>query len=172
MQKRKLMGSLVAVAALVTGCANQALAPGMSRDEVVSRLGTPTRVVPLAGGERFQYSRQPYGRTTTMVDLDAAGRVVRARQVLNLTDFNRIEIDRWSRDDIAREFGPPASVDHVGSWRGDIWNYYWFDGVNNMFFWVYLDAQGVVRRTQQGIELPREPDDRFSSSVMGRHHRQ
>ena len=169
MSTRKLMGSLVAAAALVAGCANEALAPGMSRDDVLSRLGKPTRVVPLTGGERLQYSRQPYGRTTLMVDLDAAGRVVRARQVLNLTDFSRIEIDRWTRDDIAREFGPPASVDHVGSWRGDIWNYYWADGYNNMFFWIYLDPQGVVRRTQQGMELMREPNDKLSSLMRMRH---
>jgi hypothetical protein len=40
----------------------------------------------------------------------------------------------------------------VMSWTGDIWAYRWRE-VQDMWFWVYFDPQGVVRRTQQGLDL-------------------
>jgi hypothetical protein len=95
-----------------------------------------------------------------MVDLDAAGKVVSARQVLNIRDFSRIEVDKWTRADVEREFGPPAKTDGVASWSGDIMTYRWLDGDQPMFFWVYLDAANVVQRVGQGMEFPVRMNDR------------
>jgi hypothetical protein len=146
-------------ALLVAGCAT-AVQPGMSREQVIASYGTPTRTVPLASGTRLQYSRQPAGQSAIMVDLDAAGKVVSARQVLNLQDFSRIEVGKWTRADVEREFGPPAKVDGVISWSGDIMTYRWRDGVQDMFFFVYLDAGNVVQRVGQGMEFPVRVNDR------------
>jgi hypothetical protein len=88
-----------------------------------------------------------------MVDVDAAGKVVRAYQALTANNFNRIQ-PGWTRADIEREFGPPARVDGVASWRGPIWTYRWRDaGGADMFYFVYFDEQGVVQRAHQGMEL-------------------
>ncbi|HYW57970.1 MAG TPA: hypothetical protein VE934_13475 [Polaromonas sp.] len=150
-------GRRVAVAAFVavlSGCAFNPLysvTPGLSRDEVVARMGTPRAVVPLNKGTRLQYSLQPAGRYAYMVDLDQSGRVLSIRQVLNSQDFARIELGKWTKQDVLREFGPPSSVDHVASWKGDILTYKWFD-VQNMFYWVYLDRNGVVQRAHPGME--------------------
>ena len=133
------------------------IALGTSRADVVARLGAPTRVVPLASGERLQYSLQPMGQYATMVDLDSAGRVVSARQVLKPSEFARIVDGQWTRADVEREFGPPARVDGVYSWGGDVLTYRWNDG-SDMFFWVYLDSRQVVQRTQQGMEFVNAPD--------------
>ena len=55
------------------------------------------------------------------------------------------------------EFGPPAKVDRVASWQGDILNYRWRDpGGTDMLLWVYLDAANTVQRVGQGMELPIE----------------
>lgn len=151
--------SAMAVAALLlAGCA--APQPGMSRDQVLASWGTPTRTVPLASGTRLQYSGQPTGQTATMVDLDAAGKVVSVRQVLNIRAFSRIEVDKWTRADVEREFGPPAKTDRVASWSGDIMTYRWEDSTQDMFFFVYLDAGLVVRRVGQGMEFPIRMNDR------------
>jgi len=115
-------------------------------------------VVPLPSGERLQYSLQPMGQYAWMVDLDAAGRAVSVRQVLRLAEFSRIGIDQWTRADVEREFGPPAKVDSTGDWPHDILTYRWNDGAD-MFYWVYLDAAQVVRRTQQGLDNINGPDD-------------
>jgi hypothetical protein len=147
--------SLVLALLLLAGCASfSALQPGLSRENVVARYGTPTRVLPLDAGARLQYSTQPAGQTAVMVDLDAAGRVVTVRQVLHPREFSKIELGQWTREDVEREFGPPAAVDRVASWSGDIMNYRWLDNFQSMLFWVYLDGRNVVQRTGQGMELP------------------
>jgi hypothetical protein len=150
--------TLTAAALLLAGCASPQ--SGMSRDQVLASWGTPTRTVPLASGSRLQYSGQPTGQRATMVDLDAAGKVVSVRQVLNIRDFSRIEVDKWTRADVEREFGPPAKTDRVASWSGDIMTYRWVDSTQDMFFFVYLDAGQVVRRVGQGMEFPIRMNDR------------
>jgi hypothetical protein len=149
------------VAALLAACAHPfnalQIAPGTPRDQVIARAGQPTAVVPIAGGERLQYSMQPFGQYAVMVDLDTAGRVTRARQVLTEREFHRIAEGTWTRDDLLREFGPPARIDGVTSWRGPVWSYRWNDG-SDMFWFVYLDPQGVVRRSHPGMEFVNAPD--------------
>ena len=142
-------------AALLAACAHPwnavGLAPGSTRDQVLASAGPPHRVVPLpGGGQRLQYP-QPMARQAIMIDLDASGRLVRARQVMAEAEFNRIEVDRWTRGDVDNEFGIPFQVDRVSSWNGPIYTYRWY-GQGNMFYWVYFDPQGVVRRAHPGIE--------------------
>ena len=156
----RLLQLLCAATLLLGGCALQAVRPGMSANEVTALYGRPSRVVALASGSRLQYSRQPAGQSAVMVDLDGAGRVLSVREVLNPAGFARLAIDRSTREDTERELGRPASVDRVASWPGDILNYRWLDGSLDMYFWVYLDAGNVVRRTGQGMEIkPRGRDD-------------
>jgi hypothetical protein len=161
MPKLPLSAAMMAVLAIfVAGCAGPPLQPGASREEVLARYGTPSRVVPLVSGTRLQYSRQPAGQSAVMVDLDAAGSVVLEREALNPAGFSRIAVGQWTRDDIEREFGRPASIDHVASWTGDILTYRWLDGSIDMYFWVYLDPRQVVQRVGQGMEIkPKGADD-------------
>ena len=77
-------GSVALCLALST-CALSPVQPGMTRDEVAARLGSPTRVVALSAGTRLQYAA---GQRAYMIDLNAAGRVAQARQVLNASDFS------------------------------------------------------------------------------------
>lgn len=151
----KTVFSLAAAALLMAGCAFTSVQPGMSRDQVLASYGKPTRVVPVGSGTRLQYSRQPAGQSVVMVDLDAADKVVAVREVMTLREFLRIEPGKWTREDVEREFGPPARVDGVASWSGDIMTYRWRENnIQDMFFWVYLDAGNRVQRTGQGMEIP------------------
>ena len=129
--------------------------PGSTGDQVIARAGPPLRVVPMPnGGQRMQYTMQPMGQYAFMVDLDASGRVVSSRQVLTEADFNRIEPGRWTLADVDREFGPPARVDAVSSFYGQVLTYRWKDIAGaDMFYWVYVDPQGVVRRAHPGMEF-------------------
>lgn len=134
------------------------IAPGTPRAVVISRMGPPTGVVPLPDGERLQYSLEPQGQYAWMVDIDRTGKVVRSRQVLTETDFNRIQ-PGWTAADVQREFGPPALIDRVSSWPGPVLTYRWRDRVGtDMFYYVYLDQQGVVRRAHPGMEFHNAPD--------------
>jgi hypothetical protein len=155
---RQLVRALIGTAGVLAlaGCGVASLQPGMSEQEVFSRLGSPTRVVALPSGKRLQYSYQPFGQEAVMVDLDSSGHVVRARQVLNEADFGRISTSGdWTRDDVEREFGPPSSVGQVASWDGPILAYRWRGGMVDQLYWVYLDRAGVVRRAHAGMD-PRQ----------------
>jgi hypothetical protein len=156
-----------ASAALLVACAGfpwggYEIPAGTSRDAVIARSGPPTRIVRLpGGGERLQYSLQPLGQQAWMVDVDPSGKVVRAFQALTIGNFNRVQ-PGWTRDDVEREFGPPARIDGVHSWNGPVWTYRWRDVVNaNMFYWVYFDERGIVGRAHQGMELINTPENRW-----------
>ena len=157
---------LAFAAALLSACAITPfggfdVAPGTPREAVIARMGAPYRVVRLANGERLQYSMQPVGRQAWMVDLDAAGKVVQARQVLTEANFHRIEPGKWTREDVEREFGRPAWIDGVASWNGPVMTYRWRDRANSdMFYYVYLDRQNVVQRAHPGMEFINFPNDR------------
>jgi hypothetical protein len=159
MKSVKYLVSLSAALIFIGGCAFTPVKPGMSREQVIASYGNPTRVVPIGTGTRLQYSRQPAGQSAVMVDLDAAGRVTAVREVLKQQEFYKIEPGKWTREDVEREFGPPARIDRVASWPSDIMNYRWRDGTQDMFFWVYLDAANRVQRIGQGMEIPLEPFD-------------
>ncbi|QTN26343.1 hypothetical protein HZ993_13450 [Rhodoferax sp. AJA081-3] len=133
------------------GCTATAVQPGMSRADVIARMGQPTRVQPLEAGTRLQYSYQPAGQQVFNVDLDASGRVAQFRQMLVAQEFQRIGIGQWTRADVEHAFGPPAFVEHAAHWPGDILTYRWSNG-QDMFYWVYLDAQNVVRRAEPGVQ--------------------
>ncbi|MDB5929508.1 MAG: putative lipoprotein transrane [Polaromonas sp.] len=154
----KHAASLASAALLVAGCATP-VQPGMSREQAVASYGRPTAVVSTGAGSRLQYSRQPAGQSVVMVDLDAGGKVTSVREVMQQQEFYKIEPGKWTRADVEREFGPPARVDRVMSWSGDIMNYRWRDNLQDMLFWVYLDAGNRVQRIGQGMEIPMEPLD-------------
>lgn len=151
---------VLSVALLTSACALRPVQPGMSQAEVLKLKGTPTRTVPLGSGTRLQYSTEPAGQSVVMVDLDAQGKVINARQVMTLAEFSKIQPGQWTREDVEREFGRPALMDRVASWPGEIMTYRWLDSnIYDMYFWVYLDAGNVVQRTGQGMEFPARMKD-------------
>jgi hypothetical protein len=125
--------------------------PGMSREEVTAAMGAPDAAIAMAQGTRLQYSGQPGGQYAFMVDFDAAGRVASVRQVLTEKDFERIVPGSWTEADVLREFGRPALIGRVASWNGDILTYRWY-GMQDMFYWVYLDGGRVVQKAHAGVE--------------------
>ena len=141
----------------VTGCAtdpNLGMA-GSSRVAVLNAYGEPTGNFPLPGGERLQYSRQPYGQEVINIDLDAEGKVVAVRQAMTSAEFARVELDVWRAADVERAFGKPPMLGQVYSFKGNVWSYrYNFYGTNKQFH-VFIDPQGVVRRTQSTDEIER-----------------
>jgi hypothetical protein len=153
---------IAALACTLSACAVFGIAeipPGTPRDQVIAKSGPPTRSVRLEnGGERLQYSLQPAGQQSWMVDLDASGRVVRVYQALTENNFNRIQ-PGWTAADIEREFGPPGKIDRVSSFNGNVWEYRWQDPLGgNMFYWVYVDPRGIVTRAHPGMEWINAPD--------------
>jgi hypothetical protein len=146
--------ALAATCAALAACGAMGMQPGMTRNEVIARMGAPTRTVTLpTGGQRLQYFYQPGGQDVVMVDLDAAGRLVAVRQPLNEADFARISTrGDWTREDVEREFGPPGMVGMVASWNGPVLGYRWRGGMVAQLSWIYLDNAGTVRRAHAALD--------------------
>ncbi|MBY4597709.1 outer membrane protein assembly factor BamE [bacterium BD-1] len=153
---------LLAVAAILVGCAAnpEKIAAGTPRAQVLEALGSPTARYPLADGERLQYSMQPAGQLVYNVDFDATGRLVRAEQVLNEGLFpQRIVPNRWTRDEILREYGPPARTEGVHNFKGRIWVWRYADGPVWRLLFIDVDPQGIVRGYSVGDEPMPEPHE-------------
>ncbi|VXB10487.1 putative lipoprotein [Burkholderia sp. 8Y] len=156
-----MRGACVAVLALA-GCAqpHQQIEPGMDQQAIVSRLGAPKESYDLPdGGKRLMWPTQPMGSTTTAVDLDASGKVVGVRQVLQENEFYRAEVGKWTRDDVLMNFGRPFETAHFKRMNRDVWSYrYMESNIDHMIFNFYFDEQGVLRQTQK------QPDPKYDPS--------
>ena len=157
----RLLAGLLLAAALA-GCAvPEWQKPGTPQAEVERAMGRPTLAVPLpGGGERLLYSRQPAGQQVYHMDFDAPRRLGRVTQVLTLEAFHALRNGEDTRDSVMRQFGPPALVEHVASFKGDIWTYRILDASIARQAHVHIDPAGVVRRVMFTDEylFERDPD--------------
>lgn len=142
---------------LAGGCAVAPPAPGTARAEVQGTWGTPTGEHALPnGGHRLEYASGPYGRTTWMVDLDAAGRVQTARQVLNEREFQAVmSTPNLRRGEVLRRLGAPGEVRGYGWRREDRGNQIWswrYPTNDCLWFQLTLAADGRVTGGGYGVD--------------------
>lgn len=155
---RLLLVPVVLLVALLAGCATPGPSlVGADRATVQSKIGSPPERFDLpGGGERWMYPWGGLQQRVDVVDFDSTGRVAQVRQVRTGENFARVRVDVDTQADIRREFGPPRTVvpyPRVGrvAWsfpylENDLWN-------SEMV--IYFDAQGIVRKIENG------PDPRF-----------
>ncbi|MDP2015688.1 hypothetical protein [Hydrogenophaga sp.] len=141
---------LVAMAVVLAGCSlmPERATPGMQRAEIEKNLGRPTMVHALPGGAtRLQYSGQPAGQWVHNLDLGPDGRLVRNEQVMDAPWLlQRIEVGRWTQDDVLRNLGRPALVERVARFDGAVWTYRFLEATRPRQVHVHLDPAGVVRQ--------------------------
>ncbi len=81
---------------------------GQTESEVTQLMGAAHSRHDLQGGiVRLEYRRGPAGQTTWMVDLDRAGRVIAAEQVLNQASFARV-VEGMPGAELLRMYGQPS----------------------------------------------------------------
>jgi hypothetical protein len=149
-----LLGSL----ALLAACMTPPPPPGTPREAVLQTWGAPTARYALPdGGERLEYATGPFGRTTWMIDLDAAGRARGAAQVLNEMHFLDLmaRAPGMTREQVLLELGRPGETQAVG-WRGDtLWS--WRYPTNDcLLFQFQFDREG--KATSAGYNVDRRCD--------------
>lgn len=151
---RRAAGGLALVCALLAvgslGCggpkgpmvAKAKVSAGQNEAAVLAAMGTPTnRYKAPQGGQRLEFAKGPLGYETWMVDLDAAGRVTAAEQVLTQNRFNQVR-PGMTADALQYMLGRPAEkqrqyLDRV-TWY---WRYTPFDC---LWFGVTLSPQGYT----------------------------
>ncbi len=145
----------VALAMLLAACTTpQSLKPGTTVAEARSALGRPTAEMRLPdGGTRLQYSGQPNNQSVWNVDFDAEGRLRQARQMMTDEAFMQINSGKDTREDVLRDFGPPAEVlpYRLKNETAYMYRYYTFGGFKAAMF-VYFDPAWVVKRTEPGMD--------------------
>ena len=155
---RSILLPVALAAALLAGCA----APGPSligadRATVESRQGRTPAVFPLpGGGERWIYPPGGFQQEAWGVDFDAQGRVVAVTQLKTAERFGKVRIGSANEADILREFGQPRMTQPFPRVQQTGWMYpYLENGVWKSEMVIYFDAQGIVRRIENG------PDPRY-----------
>lgn len=128
--------------------------PGYDEGQVRSAAGRPTSTIALpGGGQRWQYSGQPWSQWVWNIDFDAQGKVVRAEQVLTDEVFLRVRPGKDTRADIIREFGQPADsfTYRLRDETAYMYRYFTAGGFHAAMF-IYFDPAGVVLRTETGMD--------------------
>ena len=105
-----LRALLLSVSLLLAGCAGYGgadLVAGVAREaDVRQAMGVPAMPWTFPGGGRqLAYPRGPAGYETFMVHLDAAGRLERIENVLDMTHFARIQPD-MTQAEVLQLLGP------------------------------------------------------------------
>ncbi len=146
---------LFAIALIAAACATPgSLNPGTTIEQARAALGRPTATYPLQnGGSRLQYSNQPFDQSVWNADFDANGRLVRAEQMMSDDAFARVQSGKDTREDVLREFGPPAESFNYRLRNETAWMYRYFTyGRFHAAMFIYFGPAGVVKRTETGLD--------------------
>lgn len=116
-------GATLLLGACATSYGPGNLAPGSHADDAVRRMGPPTGRYTLDdGGTRLEFARGPMGLHTYMVDVDAAGRLVRVEQVLTERNFYALR-PGMTADEVLRRIGRPSDQRDLPRQRHRLWSY-------------------------------------------------
>ena len=115
---------LLALAAIIAGCANFATLPaGTPSQQVQAKLGAPDSVWKNSdGSEVWEYSYGPLGRQTFMVTVGADRAVREVRQVLSEEHISKLHVG-MSRDEVRRLVGRPRDISFYGLNDEEIWSW-------------------------------------------------
>lgn len=148
----------------LAGCAQpwQQFHAGDDAQSVIARFGPPHETYDLPnGGKRLMWPTQPMGETTTAADIDANGKVVNLRQVLQVNEFYRAQIGTWTRKDVLVNFGRPVETSYFPLMKRNVWTYrYEEDNVWYFLYSFYFDDDGILRLTQKTPDPLHDPDRR------------
>jgi hypothetical protein len=161
---RALCGVVAAtlVGACATAYAPTSIRAGDSRAVVIARMGEPVATYATdGGGQRLEYSHMPAGLRTWMIDLDAAGQVVRWQQVLDEQHFATIG-PGLTQAEVRRLIGPPSEHGHY--WRpieAHTWRYRFETIQRCIVFELSFDV-----KTQRTLEYGSYPPDTRCGKTM------
>lgn len=135
------MGWMLA-AGLLAACTTpspEALQPGASVEQVRARMGTEAASFALpGGGKRLEFRGS--GADIFMVDIDAAGKMLRAVQVRNETNFRNI-VPGMTREEVLMTLGQPNDIASGGRQGGQVWSFN-FRNTQCLWFQVSIGADG------------------------------
>lgn len=131
---------------------------GISRAELVQRMGPPDQERQVGGVTRLEFPRGPMGRHTWFVYLDAAGRVARWEQALTEANFTKV-LPGMGDGDVSLLLGRPSERTRLARQRGDVWSYRY---ENNACLWFQVEMSAEHQVRSAGYGTPPECELRDS----------
>jgi hypothetical protein len=117
---------------------------------VVARFGQPENVWDAPDGRVFEYNRQPAGQKNYMITIGPDGKMSALRQVLNPTNFARIQ-PGMPMEQVRRMLGKPARQTPYELKREIAWDWRYNQPPNTpMVFTVWFSPDYFVLRTSSG----------------------
>lgn len=134
-----------ATAALLSACAWAPPQPGSRVEALQAAWGSPTARYALPeGAQQLEYATGPYGRQTWMVQVDAGGRVLQARQVLTEAELMAAQAAApLPADALLRRLGTPGERRGARG-GGQTWSWR-YDTNDCLYFQFSVDATGIAR---------------------------
>ena len=152
MRFKSVWGVLVASVSGLTACSSMAPPAdlsGVTRDQLIARMGQPETQRPLdGGGSRLEFAGGTYGKQNWFVDLDAAGNALRSEQVLTETNFNQV-MPGMTQAAVRQQLGRPAEIRALARTRGVVWAYR-YENPFCQWFQVEIAADQTVRSAGYG----------------------
>ncbi len=136
----------VALSAMLCACASYAPSPGfvgLSREQVIARLGAPDPDRNAQNPSRLDFPRGPMGKHTYFVYFDEEGKATRFEQVLTEERFGRI-VPGMSAEDVIQLIGISRSTFGLARNRGFVWSYR-YENPFCQWFQVEFTIEGEVR---------------------------
>ena len=128
---------------------------GVTREQVVARMGAPETQQALSDGQRrLEFPTGPYGKQTWFVTLDAAGKVVQSEQVLTESNFHQIN-PGMAQQVVRNLLGRPGQTQSLARGRGVVWSYR-YENPFCQWYQVEIGADKAVRSA--GFGQPPECD--------------
>ena len=140
-----IAASLVA-SALLASCASYAPSAsiiGLSREQVIARLGNPEPAPSGDNPPRLDFPRGPMGKHTYFVYFDEQGKAVRFEQALTEARFSKIVPD-ISTEQVIQLIGISRSTFGLARDRGFVWSYR-YENPLCQWFQVEFTTEGKVR---------------------------
>lgn len=125
---------------------------GVTRDELVAKMGTPDIERQTTTGTRLEFPRGPAGHHTWFVYLDATGHASHSEQVLTEPNFNSI-VPGMAQDKVRQRLGRPSEVQGLGRARGVVWSYRY---ENNFCQWFQVEISQEQQVRSAGYGQPPE----------------
>ena len=147
--------SLLALSACTT---YRDIPPNSPLGLVENQLGSPNYRCTLPDGrQRLVWSQQPLGQYAYGTNVNKDGHIDNVQSLLTDSHFRRLNEGRWTQNDVACEFGPPAEIDRVGLGEKNevVWTYrYRQSNAWNSLMFVYFGRDGeAVTHYHSGPDL-------------------
>jgi hypothetical protein len=139
---------------LLAGCAafNPPIA-GTPQADVLIKLGKPSFTYQKGNATLFEYAAGPFSQYSYMARLED-GKLVSYEQTWTLANFQAIQIDHFTKEDVLHLVGHPTEVTRFARSPYEVWNYGFKEsGVWNSMMSIYFDDKGIVRKKENGPDL-------------------